>query len=114
MKVVFHEEALDEMLGSASYYEETVEGLGWDFLKTVEQTTERIVAFPEAGPMVGGTVRKRGLPIHVALLHRTASGLHRGGGAPEPTPRLLAEARSSVTDASSRRTPIRPPKKTQR
>ncbi len=59
MKVVFHEEALDEMLGSASYYEERVEGLGWDFLKTVEQTTERILASPEAGPIARGTVRKR-------------------------------------------------------
>lgn len=59
MRVVFHEEALGEMLGSASYYEERVEGLGWDFLKTIEQTTERIVALPEAGPIVRGTVRKR-------------------------------------------------------
>lgn len=31
MKVVFHEEALEEMLGSAARYEEKSEGLGWDF-----------------------------------------------------------------------------------
>jgi hypothetical protein len=35
MKTVFHEEALDEMLGAASYYEERSEGLGWDYLTAV-------------------------------------------------------------------------------
>ena len=42
MRVVFHEEALAEMLGSASYYEERSEGLGWDFLTSVQQATQRI------------------------------------------------------------------------
>jgi plasmid stabilization system protein ParE len=59
MKVVFHEEALEEMLESASYYEERSAGLGWDFLRSVEQAGQRIVASPEAGPVLRGDVRKR-------------------------------------------------------
>jgi len=68
MKVVFHEEALEEMLGSASHYEERSEGLGWDFLEAVERTTQRIVALPEGGPVERGDVRKRlvaGFPFTV-------------------------------------------------
>jgi plasmid stabilization system protein ParE len=68
MRVVFHEEALAEMLGSASYYEERSEGLGWAFLTSVEQTTQRITEFLEAGPVMGGDVRKRlvaGFPFTV-------------------------------------------------
>ena len=59
MKVVFHEDALEEMLGSASHYKERSEGLGRDFLEAVERTTQRIVALPEAGSIERGTVRKR-------------------------------------------------------
>ena len=59
MKVVFHEEALEEMLGSACHYEERSEGLGWDFLSAVERTTQRIMAFPEGGPVERRDVRKR-------------------------------------------------------
>jgi len=68
MKVVFHEEALEEMLGSASQYEERSEGLGWNFLEAVERTTQRIVVLPEAGPVERGDVRKRlvaGFPFTV-------------------------------------------------
>jgi plasmid stabilization system protein ParE len=68
MRVVFHEEALAETLGSALYYEERLEGLGWDFLTSVEQATQRITEFPEAGPVMRGDVRKRlvaGFPFTV-------------------------------------------------
>jgi plasmid stabilization system protein ParE len=68
MRVVFHEEALAEMLGSASYYEERSDGLGWDFLTSVEQATQRVTEFPEAGPVIRGDVRKRlvaGFPFTV-------------------------------------------------
>ncbi len=68
MKVVFHEEALEEMLRSASRYEERSEGLGWDFLGAVERTTQRALALPEAGPVEQGDVRKRlvaGFPFTV-------------------------------------------------
>jgi plasmid stabilization system protein ParE len=68
MKIVFHEEALEEMLGAASYYEERSEGLGWDYLTAVERTTQRIAALPEAGPVERRDVRKRlvvGFPFKV-------------------------------------------------
>jgi len=70
MRVVFHEEALAETLGSALYYEERLEGLGWDFLTLVEQATQRITEFPEAGPVMRGDVRKRlvaGFPFTVLV-----------------------------------------------
>ncbi len=59
MNVVFHAEALEEMLESASYYEARSVGLGWDFLNAVEQASQRIVSSPEAGPVWRGDVRKR-------------------------------------------------------
>ena len=68
MKVVFHAEALSEMLESGRHYEDKVEALGWDFLTAVEQTTQRIQASPEAGPIQKGDVRRRivaGFPFSV-------------------------------------------------
>ena len=62
MKVVFHLEALEEMLESARYYDERSLGLGWDFLDAVEQTNRRIAAFPGAAPILRGGVRKRLVP----------------------------------------------------
>lgn len=35
MNIIFHHGALDEMLRSASYYEDRSTGLGWDFLAVV-------------------------------------------------------------------------------
>lgn len=68
MKVVFHMEALEELLESARYYDQRSEGLGWDFLAAVEQTTRRIAASPQAGPIHRRGVRKRlvsGFPFTV-------------------------------------------------
>ena len=68
MKVVFHEEALAEMLGSASYYEARSVGLGRDFLEAIEEATRRLVASPHAGPVVRRDLRKRlvvGFPFTV-------------------------------------------------
>ncbi len=68
MTIVFHEEALEEMLESAHQYEAKSEGLGLDFLSAVERTMQRIVTFPEAGPVEGGDIRKRlvaGFPFKV-------------------------------------------------
>ena len=68
MKVIFHAEALEEMLESARYYDERSEGLGWDFLAAVEQATHRITASPHAGPIQRRDVRGRlvaGFPFTV-------------------------------------------------
>jgi plasmid stabilization system protein ParE len=43
-------------------------GLGWDFLKAVEQTSQRIASSPEAGPVWQGHLRMRivaGFPFTV-------------------------------------------------
>jgi toxin ParE1/3/4 len=68
MTIVFHAEALEEMVGAAAYYEDRSPGLGTVFLDAMEQTTRRITARPEAGPIERGDVRKRfvaGFPFKV-------------------------------------------------
>lgn len=62
MKVIFHPEASEEKLESARFYEARSEGLGWDFLASVEETTRRIEQFPEAGPVERASIRKRIVP----------------------------------------------------
>jgi len=77
MTVVFHEEALEEMLGAATYYEERSAGLGSVFLDAIEQTTRRLAARPDAGTIERGDVRKRfvaGFPFKV-LYSREADGI---------------------------------------
>jgi toxin ParE1/3/4 len=59
MKVIFHPEASEEKLESARFYEARSEGLGSDFLASVEVTTRRIEQFPEAGPIDRANIRKR-------------------------------------------------------
>lgn len=68
MKIKFHPEAYEEMLSSARFYEKKADGLGADFLAAVEETIQRIKQFPQAGPLVRGTIRKRivlGFPFTV-------------------------------------------------
>jgi hypothetical protein len=57
-EAIFHPEARAEMSQSVAFYEARLEGLGLRFLAAVEQTTERIVAHPEAGAPLGGEFRK--------------------------------------------------------
>lgn len=59
MRVVFHAEAHAEMIEHARYYDAKSEGLGSDFLRAVEEVTQRIEQFPKAGPIVRGSIRKR-------------------------------------------------------
>ena len=47
MKAIFHPEAHEEMIASASFYEAKSEGFGSDFLTAVADTTRRIEQFPE-------------------------------------------------------------------
>ncbi|HEY3135997.1 MAG TPA: type II toxin-antitoxin system RelE/ParE family toxin [Blastocatellia bacterium] len=58
MKLVFHPEAWEELLESARFYEERDEGLGWQFLEAVQDTTRRIREFPQSGPVERADIRK--------------------------------------------------------
>jgi len=59
MRVIFHPEAHAEMIEHARYYEVKSEGLGSDFLASVEEATQRIEQFPKSGPIVRASIRKR-------------------------------------------------------
>ncbi len=47
------------MRESIDFYEARLEGLGLRFLAAVEETTKRIVAYPEADAPLAGEFRKR-------------------------------------------------------
>ena len=67
-EAIFHPEARAEMRQSIEFYEARLEGLGLRFLAAVEQTTQRIVAHPEAGAPLTGEYRKRivqGFPFNI-------------------------------------------------
>ena len=68
MKAIFHPEAHEEMIESARFYETRSEGLGFDFLTAVEETTRRIGQSPKAGPIDRANIRKRlvrGFPFRI-------------------------------------------------
>jgi hypothetical protein len=72
MKAIFHPEAHDEMIQSARFYDGRTEGLGSDFLTSVEETIRRIEQSPDAGPIDGASIRKRlvsGFPF--TILYQT-------------------------------------------
>ena len=62
MRVIFHPEAHVEMIEQARYYETKSEGLGSDFLDSVEETTHRIQQSPTAGRIEKANIRKRLVP----------------------------------------------------
>jgi toxin ParE1/3/4 len=57
-EVIFHPEARAEMREAVEFYEAQLDGLGLRFLSAVEQTVERLSAYPEAGATLGGEFRK--------------------------------------------------------
>ena len=61
-EVRFHPQAKAEMQESVRFYEARFEGLGFRFLAAVEQTSERILAYPEAGTHLQHGFRKRIVP----------------------------------------------------
>lgn len=68
MNLIFHEEASEEMLESARFYEAKSAGLGSDFLGAVQETTHRILQSPSAASIERGTIRRRlvqGFPFTV-------------------------------------------------
>ena len=62
MKLIFHEEASEEMLESARFYESKSEGLGADFLAALYETTNRILQLPSAAAIERATIRRRFVP----------------------------------------------------
>lgn len=57
--VVFHPLAERELIEAARFYENRAVGLGGDLIREVESTLAHIVADPEAGSVVVGTIRRR-------------------------------------------------------
>jgi len=68
MNVVFHPEAYDEMLESARFLETKTPGLGFDLINAIQDSTRRIVKFPESGTIERARIRKslvHGLPFTI-------------------------------------------------
>ncbi len=51
--------AAQELRGAIDYYESESIGLGEAFLHEIERCTETILDYPEAAPLVTGSVRRR-------------------------------------------------------
>ena len=63
MKTVnLHRQATAEMIDAARVYEQRREGLGFRFLRVVEEVCDKIGEFPEAGAPLGRKDRKRRVP----------------------------------------------------
>jgi len=78
VNVQFHPAADEELLESAGYYEERVDGLGIDFLTAVEQAVARIEQFPSAAPAEASDIRKKlviGFPFAVLYSYHQQSVL---------------------------------------
>ena len=51
--------AAEELRGAIAYYESESTGLGEAFLHEIERCTETILDYPEAAPIVSGSVGRR-------------------------------------------------------
>jgi len=58
MTYAFHPEAEAEFLQAIDYYESCEEGLGYDFAVEVFSTVQRIIAYPNAWPILENGVRR--------------------------------------------------------
>jgi hypothetical protein len=58
--VEFHPGARDEFISAAQFYEHQTEGLGLDFITTVQHTYQRLLDFPASGPAFGRRLRRVG------------------------------------------------------
>ena len=59
MRVTFNELAERELNDGAHYYEHEQPGLGSAFITDVQRCTEAILAYPLAGSIVRGSIRRR-------------------------------------------------------
>jgi plasmid stabilization system protein ParE len=69
--VEFHPEAQDEFISAAQFYESETEGLGLDFVATVQRAYERLPEFPASGARFGRRLRRLLVPkFPYGLLYR--------------------------------------------
>ncbi len=69
--VEFHPEAQDEFIAATQFYESEADGLGLDFILTVQRTYERLLEFPATGRPFGRRLRCVLLPkFPYGLLYR--------------------------------------------
>lgn len=54
-----HPAADRELFEAFNYYEDQVEGLGYDFMAEVEESVRFLLAYPDAAPQVAPGVRSR-------------------------------------------------------
>ncbi len=72
--VVFHPLADRELMEAARFYESRAVGLGGDFVREVERALGQIIANPDAGSVLAGTVRRRLVRrFPFAILYQTGS-----------------------------------------
>jgi plasmid stabilization system protein ParE len=72
--VSYHRLARRELNEAAQFYDSENPGLGSAFLDEIERCTRAIIQFPEAGPLIIGTIRRRMvLRFPYALLYSTKS-----------------------------------------
>lgn len=71
MLASFHDLAKVELNEAAQYYEGESAGLGQAFVTEVEQSTDEIVRYPQAGLVIRGSIRRRLIRrFPYALLYR--------------------------------------------
>ena len=58
-RVSYHRLARRELNEAAQFYDSESPGLGSAFLDEIERCTRAIVEYPEAGPLIIGTIRRR-------------------------------------------------------
>ncbi|MEP6959071.1 MAG: type II toxin-antitoxin system RelE/ParE family toxin [Nitrospirota bacterium] len=58
-RVSYHRLARRELNEAAQFYDSESPGLGSAFLDEIERCTQAIVNFPEAGPLIVVTIRRR-------------------------------------------------------
>ena len=61
-QVDVHRAATSEMIEAARFYEQRREGLGFRFLRVVEEVCAKIGESPSTGASTGGVERKRRVP----------------------------------------------------
>jgi len=59
MEISFHELAERELNDAAEFYSHQQSGLGAAFITEVQRCSDSILQYPEAGPIVLGTTRRR-------------------------------------------------------
>jgi toxin ParE1/3/4 len=70
-RIEFHPEAQDEFISAAHFYERQTDGLGLDFIATVQRTYERLLESPASGPPFGRRLRRLLVPkFPFGLLYR--------------------------------------------